>query len=354
MARESSGTPPTVSLEIGVKLASAAALQRHRAAVYAFARSGQLIDKIATEGNGHVRLQLPDLRVSQEVRIMVGPDTQAEQSTVAELARRGAQEQFVRILPASEPPVVEFDIQPALSSSWLRRCLVRGTLRRRHGAATDAPIAGANVQIWEIEPIELMIAKLPDAVIEDFRDLLSEAAGRRGPEADGLDPVTGRRKALRALRLQSTRPLVTTQMRALMTTPHFTELLALAEDSAARMRDHLVRIGSSVRLLLCLLYPAWIRKHLLANAATDAAGGFRAQVFPSSHCPSLNLYFTASTAWQGTSVPVYDPRPVASFTHWEFQSGTEVALIATSEASGAAEESPARDATHARRAYCGR
>jgi hypothetical protein len=202
MARHASETPRSVSLDINVKLADGVVpVRRHPPAVYAFARSGQLIDKTATDASGHVQLRLPDLRVMQEVRVMVGPDTQADQSTVNELSRRGAKEQFVRISPAIEPPVLEFEIQPTLYSSWLRHCVVRGVLLRQQPRA-NIPIGDAGVQVWEIEPVELMIAKLPDAVVEDFRDLLLDSSGKRradaGPRRDP-DPaqrVTGGKAAL--------------------------------------------------------------------------------------------------------------------------------------------------------------
>jgi hypothetical protein len=336
MARAPIDTPRTVSLEIKVKLAHAAA-GHPQAAVYAFGRSGQLIDKIAADPSGHAKLHLPDLRVMQEVRVMVGPEAQAEQATVAELSRRGAREQFVRISPAIEPPALEFEIQPALYSSWSRRCRVHGSLYKRHeDRQTDTPIGGANVQIWEIEPVELMIAKLPDAVINDFRDLILEVAGRHGARAD--------RASVRAARVQSAKPLVGVQMHALESSSHFAALVAAADETAAGLRDHLVRTAASVRLLLCLLYPAWIRKYMLASATTDADGRFQALVFPSNHCPSVNLYFTASAAYRGSSLPVYDPKPVACFTYWDYREGTDVALLATSDATGAIPESLARDA----------
>jgi hypothetical protein len=58
----------------------------------------------------------------------------------------------------------------------------------------------------------------------------------------------------------------------------------------------------------------------------------------------LNLYFTASTTYYGTSVPVYDPRPVAFITYWDYQAGTEVTLLATDETSAVSVASPSRDA----------
>jgi hypothetical protein len=351
MARDSSDTPRTVPLEIEVKLAEPATAQRQPpVAAYAFARSGQLIDKIAIDASGHARMHLPDLRVMQEVRILVGPNTPAEQSTVSELSRRGAKEQFVRVSTAREPPVLQFEVQPALCATWLRRCLVHGTLHRRElrkNRRVDTPVRDASVQMWEIEPAELMIAKLPNAVIEDFRDLLLDAAGKRkrvAPGASRADPAPAQRASLRATRLQSTKPLITAQMRDLESTPHFARLISLAEHTAADLREHLVQAAGAVRLLLCLLYPAWIRKQMLANAITDADGRFQAWVFPSSHCPDLNLYFTASAAYRGASVPVYDPKPVASFTYWDYQAGTEIALLATSAPSGVPTESLIRDA----------
>jgi len=337
MARESIDTPRTVSLEIKVRVADAVEEQT-AAAVYAFARSGQLIDRITADAGGRARLRLPDLRVMQEVRVMVGPHARDEQATVAELSRRGAREQFVRISPTVEPPMLEFEIEPQLHSSWARRSLVRGALHRRSLDASAAPVVDATVQIWEVEPVELMIAKLPDAVVNDFRELIREAAGRRD------DPARSPRISLRAARVHSAKPLVAEQMRALTASSQFPALLARADGSAADLRHDLESNAAAVRLLLCLLYPAWIRKHMLGNATTDAHGRFEALVFPSSYCPGVNLYFTASVAYRGASVPVYDPKPVACFTHWNYETGTEVALVATSHASGPFVESPARDA----------
>src|SRR5262249_38406873 len=183
MARDISETQRTVSLQIGVKLACASdALRSLPAAVYAFGRSGQLIDKIATKGGGQGRLRVPALRGMQEIRIMVGPGTQTEQTHVPGLRRRGAKETVVGSRPATYLPVLEFDIQPTLSSHWMRHCLVRGTLLR-HDRGVSSPIANATVEVWEIEPIELMITKLPDAVIENFRALVCEAGRLRTPDA---------------------------------------------------------------------------------------------------------------------------------------------------------------------------
>src|SRR4029079_2194515 len=64
MAREYD-TPRTVSLEINVRLAALGRKQAGHlpAAAYAFARSGQLIDKLVLRTSGCARLNLPDLRV---------------------------------------------------------------------------------------------------------------------------------------------------------------------------------------------------------------------------------------------------------------------------------------------------
>lgn len=43
-------------------------------------------------------------------------------------------------------------------------------------------------------------------------------------------------------------------------------------------------------------------------------------------------------------MPVYDPRPVACFTYWDYQTGTEIGLIATADTTTTEVVSPARDA----------
>jgi hypothetical protein len=348
MAPEPYEPPRTVSLEVNVRLPDLARCEpEHGSAVYAFARSGQLLEKVALPADGRARLQLPDLRVMQEVRVMVGPRTLSEHSTLPELSRRGAMEQFVRISPGIEPPILHFDVEGARLRHWLRRSLVRGTLHKHEvnrAAHAHRALADTHVQIWEIEPIELMIAKLPDKVIEDFRDLIIEANIADIANTVNASTASIRRSALRAARLQSKTPLIAAQMWELQRTPHFAALVERAHETTSALRDYLVQAAAAVRLLLCLLYPAWIRKHMLANALTDASGRFEALVFPSSHCPSLNLYFTASATYRGTSVPVYDPRPVACFTYWDYQTGTEISLVATADPIAMELASPAHDA----------
>jgi len=231
-------TPRTVSLEINVRLGALGRRQGgYPAAAYAFARSGQLVDKLVLRASGCARLSLPDLRVMQEVRVMVGPDAPAEHSTVTELSRRGAREQFVRVSPAIEPPLLEFDIEASLRSIWARRCAVRGVLYRNaedRGGRVTMPVGEAAVQIWEIEPVELMIAKLPDTIIDDFRDLLLEAAGM---QAHGGPLAPAQRTSLRAARLHFAKPLVVSHLQGLKATPHFATLVRRARESTAGLRD---------------------------------------------------------------------------------------------------------------------
>jgi hypothetical protein len=202
------------------------------------------------------------------------------------------------------------------------------------------------VQIWEIEPAELMIARLPDAVIDDFAGLLRETVeGSLLLKANGSREL---RTAVRAARLCTRSSLIAEHFSSLQRWPCFAQLVHAAAQAAPALRTELVAGAGAVRQLIYLLYPAWIRKQLLANSAADDEGRFQTRVFPSRHCARLNLYFTASATVQGVSLPVFDPKPVAAAIYWDYPSGREVVLDARSTDGAWNGASPVPDAAIAR------
>lgn len=323
MVREALTTTTGVPLRIEIALEDGISPRtQSMGSVYAFARSGQLIDRARMTAHDAVTLSLPDLRVSQEVRVMVGPDVEEDDATIVELTRRGAIEQMVRVSPGIVTPCVRLLVSARVHALWSRASEVRGVLRRYDDdSGCGRPVAGAMVQIWEVEPVELMIERLPEPVIDDFRSLLAGTAGHEPHAIHGSN----------ALRLRAARPLIATELRRVACLAQFDPLRHAADSTNGELRAGLTANARALRLLVCLLYPAWIRRHLLASALTDDDGRFAAIVFPSSHCEALNVCFTASARHYSASLPVYDPRPSACFIHWDFRGGHEVELRATDD-----------------------
>src|SRR5436190_12685087 len=98
---------------------------------YAFTPGGTLLDRTSI-GERAASLSVPTRADAQSVRIVVGPPVDAEHGeALAELLRRGANEQFVRLEPRAGGLKVEFPIARPIWNCWFRRCLVRGTLLKR-------------------------------------------------------------------------------------------------------------------------------------------------------------------------------------------------------------------------------
>jgi hypothetical protein len=89
---------------------------------------------------------------------------------------------------------------------------------------------------------------------------------------------------------------------------------------------------SLVRPFLCLFFPIFVTKRLVATATTDECGNF--QTFFSRGCnnpDTPDLYFKAKQRLFGFfPVTIYEPTPVACYTHWDYACETEVTLYTTS------------------------
>ena len=71
--------------------------------------------------------------------------------------------------------VLQFPIDRDIWGCWLRFCVVRGTLLKRvvtGGLTVDLPVCGAEVEIYEVDPIWIILPKIPDLVIDRIRDLI--------------------------------------------------------------------------------------------------------------------------------------------------------------------------------------
>ena len=150
------------------------------AVAYAFTDTGHFLAKAAVDAKGAATLTVPAAQSAQQIRVVVGPESGDPQTTdaapaLSDLTRRGAQEQFVRIGPDAKGLKAVFTLPPEIWRCWIRFCFVKGTLLKRiysSGMAIDYPVCGAGVQVWEVEPIILIISKLADVQLEKIRQYM--------------------------------------------------------------------------------------------------------------------------------------------------------------------------------------
>lgn len=340
MATTKNGTVSGVPIQVNIQLhESAIGEKAPQAVAYAYTASGHFIVKAAVDGKGNATLSVPAVQSLRQIRIVAGPEIRGErQPTLSELTRRGAKEQFVRIEPESKVPLVTLAIPHEIWRCWLRLCFVEGRLLKRvlsGGLPADLPVCNAEIQIWEVEPIEIIIARLPDIEIEKLRRVIINPPAPEGSivpvHPNPPDPAPFTRLATHAAHLEMAKPAVTQEVR----TAHTSSALATLQFTArhanvSELRQALISNAAISRLFICELIPLFVTKTLVATTTTDRCGNFEALVFLSCFSRNLNLYFTATVNFFGAQIPIFNPVPVACHTHWNYQCGTHIMLYTDS------------------------
>jgi hypothetical protein len=354
---------------------------------YAFSPGGTLLDRTSI-GERAASLSIPAEADAQSVRIVVGPPVDADHAeALAELLRRGAGERFVRLDPREDLPKLEFPIARPIWTCWFRRCLVRGTLLKRvtsGGVPIDLPVCGAEVEIYEVDPLIILIPKIPIDILKRLREivripippipdpppegpfrpprpepdsspidaLLAESAGfaerfavEAAPAPAGdfvtrteLAQVAEERFREReggAEQAERTFDLVPQEPEA----PDREEIAAavrgLAESSEIRaaaahglepFKAALIQNPILVRPLLCAIFPRYVTMQLVGTATTDDCGHFQTSFWLGCTSDVPDLYFIAYRRLGFLRIPIYQPLPVACHTWWDYACGTEVTL----------------------------
>jgi hypothetical protein len=301
-------------------------------AVYAYTASGHFLDMAALDASGGATLRVAPAKAAREVRIVAGPAQDGERGPdLAELRRRGARELFVRVDGDQRVADVLLDVRAEIWRCWLRFCFVEGRLLKRvlsGGLPVDLPVCNADVQIWEVEPIELVIAKLPDLEIDKLRPYILDPL-RLGP-VNPPDPAPfARQVGAGALALAAPVPALAAEAAPAAA---LTELQLVARTAhTAELRQALIANVNLSRLFICELIPLFVTKTLVATTTTDRCGNFEQVIFLSCQAPSPNLYFTASVRLVlGIELPIYRPLPVACHSYWRYRCGDKVTLYTNS------------------------
>src|SRR3954454_312042 len=248
----------TVEVVVSAELVDlSAAEQRPDVAAYAFSAGGKLLDSRVVDDKGTASLKLPVSAQPTSVRVLVGPRLSKE-SGLDEVLRRGGQESHLRIEPKTARTAVGITILRDDWLCWLRSaCTVRGTLLKRvltGGVHLDLPVCHARVEIFEVDPLWIVLPKLPDDILQKIRDIIIDP--RPFPE-----PIPGPDPAPFALRSAAVSEHVmdATTTTALQTAAASSELRFLAQTgSRLQFEQALNRNALIVRPLLWFFYPRFV------------------------------------------------------------------------------------------------
>jgi hypothetical protein len=317
----------TLDLHVSAVLANADE-STPRLAAYAFSADARLLGSVSLERERGATLSIPAPETAARLRVVVGPELDSK-AEYAELIRRGAHERHLSVDANHLEHRIEVTLPFERWRWWLRTCMVRGTLHKRvviGGEHVDFPVCDATIEIYEVDPVYLLIPRLELGVIERLRDLIKQPKLPPGPIPPGpLLPA-----APAGAKLGGT---IETQQ------PRIDELVDMVE-GAAELRS-LAKLGTSEqfrralidhpaisRILLCRYFPRWVTMQRVGTAHTDECGHFETRFYQSYFdTDTPDLYFKAKQRVFGLfDVTIHAPTPIACHTWWDYACGTEVNL----------------------------
>ena len=343
---------------------------------YAFGSSGRLLGR-ADLKDGSTPLSFEQGAEPDQIRLLVGPSIENadEGELLSALMRTGAAERMLR--PADLATKVALPIDRALWLCWWRFCTVRGTLLKRvvsGGVAIDLPVCDAEIEVYEVDPVTIIVPHIPDWILEKLRGviLIPRPPWPPWPPVDGVpipprpgpgpDPApfleigrlaatTGARPATSvepaALHVEAKLASGTERLFRFTGEEHTTvsraeasvALQGVVEEPAfvraasvgvSALRDALIARPDLARPLLCFIWPPAVTTQLVATMTTDDCGHFRGRFWPGCTSDVPDLYFKAYRRIGFWRFPIYTPTPIACHTRWDYACGSEVTLYTTS------------------------
>jgi hypothetical protein len=353
---------------------------------YLFDRAGRLLGKCPPE-EGVVTFEVERHEVPG-ARLLIGPDwpdddSRSEVLGPDTLLKHHAYEpswtydpdRFKKPYPLLEIPEIIWRWWP-----WCK-CRVVGRVVKRVGA-TDRPVCGVRVHIWEVDCWPYLIIHWPDEIVLRVRDELIRVIKEPHwpwppppppwdkfphppvPEPDpppyapvALDPTpvniaemnrqlleavgpeAGAAAALALLPRMDAVPEImrkptggaeVTERRGEITLAPETEA-ALMSTSLPTVRQALIDHVALIHPWVCWwpwLWPWCCTKDEIAVVTTDSNGHFEKDIWYLCFGDHPDLYFTVECWLEGQWVTVYKPRVCCS-THWNYACGTEVTLRVT-------------------------
>ncbi|MGD6808193.1 MAG: hypothetical protein ACQCN3_00680 [Candidatus Bathyarchaeia archaeon] len=353
-----------VAITVAVKVLDEATPEEiSKGSAYAFSRGGTILAKanLDAKGNAQLVVDLPIVDTAQSIRIIVGP-TLAEKQTVPELLRLGGEQAYVQIPPKTSQKSVVIQVVSKQVLCWLlSRCIVRGSVLKKvvsGGISMDLPICGATVEIYEVDPIYILIPKLPIDIIERIRDFiikpppplppkqiyeLKPTIGPLPPQdlVIGNNKITARscnpqtqilKQKIASLDESYTESSPSVQ--SLLASEDLQNLRILAQTTnTEQFKQVLINYGTITKSILCLFPFVTVHMDLVATTTTAECGKFKAVFFRGcNNTDKPDLYFKVKQKIFAPLPPVniYAPTPVFCNTFWNYQCGTqEVTLHVT-------------------------
>ncbi len=311
---------------------------------YVFSSEGRFVTSAPLDDTGAAVVHVSSA-AGNNARVLVGPRLDDKEPQFSELLRRGAQEKHLSFRGKPDRLQASISVLPDVWRGWLKNfCFVRGNLNKRvlvGGQYVNYPVCNATVEVYEVDPLWIIIPKLPDLVLGRLRDIIIDPRPIRVPPLvpkipvpiPEPDPAPFARAAMLQSDPDSDRQFSAEGTASLRELASASGLRFVAESgSKLQFQNALIENAKLVKPILCWLYPHWVTKQLVATTTTDECGHFQTIFYKGFNNPDQpDLYFKAKQKLFGFfSVYIYAPTPVGCHTWWNYVCGTEVNLYTSS------------------------
>lgn len=329
---------------------------------YVFDHGGRFIASAPLKGQ-QVQFKSKDDHVP--ARILFAPplaEKRNDAPSIDELERMRAYEPVWRY----DPKKFEYELLPIPDFNWKHwwrcACRVRGRVVKPgnvHGVIQNMPVCHARVHICEVDPLPILIPRLPDDIIDRIRDeLLDRRPPIRfpvplpDPPPFKFDPRVIDVSPINVARMQPASAAPPAKQFAVMAAHHAgsetmlnpqplppkaaVEIPATLRASLTSTSTHFVRqaLLDNIVLLrpyLCLwpwIWPYFYRCDEVAVIVTDSNGRFDTTINYPCFGDHPDLYFWVEYCIGGVWTTVYHP-PLRCNTWWDYVCGTEITLRVT-------------------------
>jgi len=179
MARQRNGQAAALRVHVEAEALDVREGEQHPAlAAYAFGSSGRLLAQADLKPGAGVLLSIPQGAEPDEVRLLVGlqSETKDEGELLSHLIRVGAAERMLRPADLDANAKLHVPIDRSRWWCWLRGlCVVPGTLVKRvvsGGVSIELPVCGAEIEVYEVDPVPVIVHRIPDAILDRLRDVI--------------------------------------------------------------------------------------------------------------------------------------------------------------------------------------
>ncbi len=316
---------------------------------YAFDEKGQLITAADVKQN-QVALQISDEQAKRAQIVLAPPPPErvpGGKPNLDQVQRLQAHTADWNFNPRLRQ--YELTIPEKLWKLWrFCKCEVKGKVVKKIKVGAiiqEWPVYMAKVHICEVDPVWLILKKLPQKEILRLRDDLIKEVGRPIPQPPEpqllfaeamIDPTPENvAKASMELPMQLKMPVSKAATRNVtaaksLAIPAETKP-ALSSSSAETVRSALTANVQLIRPYLCgwpWLWPFFTRCDEIMTVLTDKQGKFNANVWYLCDGDHPDLYFWVEYQLGGVWTSVYHPARICH-TYWNYACGTEVTIPIT-------------------------